>query len=67
MALAWKILAGLIVLIGTVSFPSSLFLNQSFRAFYWNLFSQNSSYAAIGAIATFSFIIALGSLLWHKE
>jgi len=67
MALGSKILAALVALIGTISFPSLLFTNQGFRAFYWNLVGQDFQYAAVGAIAAFSFIIALASLLWNRS
>ena len=67
MAFVLKILAALVVVIGTLTFPSLIFVSQSFRAFYWNLMGQNIQYAAVGAIATFAFIIALASLIWNKE
>jgi len=67
MALGSKILAALVAVMGTVSFPSLLVTNQGFRTFYWNLVGQDFQYAAVGAIATFSFIIALASLLWTRN
>lgn len=67
MAFGLKILAAMVVGIGTISFPYMLFFNQSFRVFYLNLVGQNGQYASIGAIATFAFIIALASLLWQKQ
>jgi hypothetical protein len=67
MALGSKILAALVAVIGTVSFPSLLFTNQGFRTLYWNLVGQDFQYAAVGAIAMFAFIIALASLLWSRS
>ena len=65
-AFVLKILAALVLLVGTVSFPSLLFASHNFRTFYWNLVGQNEQYAAVGAIAIFAFIIALASLFWSK-
>jgi hypothetical protein len=67
MGLASKILASLIAIGGSISFLALLFMNHGFRTLYWNLVGQNSMYASIGAIAVFAFIIALASLLWHKQ
>jgi len=66
-ALGLKILASLVALVGTISFPALLFLNQSFRALYWNMVGQNAMHASIFAITTFAVIIAIASLLWHKQ
>jgi hypothetical protein len=67
MTLAWKVVGALLAVMGTISFPVLLFGNQGFRTLYWNLVGQNGEYAAVGAIATFAFIIALSSLLWNKQ
>jgi len=67
MALGLKILAAVIGVMGTISFPYLILVNQSIRTSYWNLVGQNIIYASIGAIATFAFIIALSNLLWNKK
>jgi hypothetical protein len=61
-----KFLAAFIGLGGAIAFPYLIFMSQGFRTFYWDLVGQNIMYASIGAIATFSFIIALASFLWNK-
>jgi uncharacterized membrane protein len=67
MPLGLKILAGLVAIVGTISFPTLLFANHTFRALYWNLAGQNILYASVLAIVTFSCIIAIASLLWNRQ
>lgn len=66
MSIEIKILAGIVTIMGTILFSYSLFFNDDFRGFYWNLVGQDIRYAGVGVIATFATIIAAGSLLWHK-
>jgi len=62
-----KILAALIVLIGTISFLALLSMNNGFRGFFWQVMSKNILYASVGAITIFAVIIAIGSWLWKRD
>ena len=66
MGLGSKILATVVILVGTAVFTALLFLSPTFRSVFWLLVRQNIMYASIGVIMIYASVIAFASWLWNR-